>query len=111
MSRPAILETTAVGAAYAAGLAVGFWKDIGELSAKWQLDKQWTPAMAPEARAVLASRWKKAVHKSMGWVGGGSGKEENGEKGESGKSAFAALPAWLPPFVTGAAIVALLLRR
>lgn len=66
--RPKVTETTALGAAYAAGLAVGFWNDLGELSANWAEDKRWEPAMEEEERARQLRLWKKAVTKSMDWV-------------------------------------------
>jgi glycerol kinase len=66
--RPKVVETTALGAAYAAGLAVGFWKDLGELSANWSEDKRWEPAMEPAERDRQMRLWKKAVTKAMDWV-------------------------------------------
>ncbi|MDP5226030.1 MULTISPECIES: glycerol kinase GlpK [Arthrobacter] len=66
--RPVVTETTALGAAYAAGLAVGFWKDLGELSANWGEDKRWEPRMDEAERARQLRLWKKAVTKSMEWV-------------------------------------------
>ena len=66
--RPKIAETTALGAAYAAGLAVGFWKDYGELRANWGMDKQWKPSMSMEKRHTLYSGWKKAVKKTFDWI-------------------------------------------
>ena len=68
VARPAIAETTAVGAAYAAGLAVGFWADTGELKGKWRQDKAWAPAMAQTERAALLRGWRRAVAKSLGWI-------------------------------------------
>ncbi|MFJ3957819.1 glycerol kinase GlpK [Arthrobacter sp. NPDC090010] len=66
--RPVVTETTALGAAYAAGLAVGFWKDLGELSANWGEDKRWEPQMDEAERDRQLRLWKKAVTKSMDWV-------------------------------------------
>jgi glycerol kinase len=66
--RPKIAETTALGAAYAAGLAVGFWDNPEDLRANWQTDKTWQPAMALETRENLFSGWKKAVKRTFGWV-------------------------------------------
>lgn len=66
--RPKVTETTALGAAYAAGLAVGFWNDLGELSSNWAEDKRWEPAMEEDERARQLRLWKKAVTKSMDWV-------------------------------------------
>ena len=66
--RPVVAETTALGAAYAAGLAVGFWSDLDELRANWQEDRRWTPAMDEAERARLDRSWKKAVTKTLDWV-------------------------------------------
>ena len=66
--RPEVVETTALGAAYAAGLAVGFWKDLDEVAAHWREDRRWQPAMAAEERERLYRLWKKAVTKTMDWV-------------------------------------------
>jgi len=66
--RPKVVETTALGAAYAAGLAVGFWKDLGELSANWGEDKRWEPQLPAEEQERQLRLWKKAVTKSMDWV-------------------------------------------
>ena len=66
--RPKIEETTALGAAYAAGLAVGFWEDLTELRSKWAVDKKFTPNMAERKRNELLKYWKKAITKSKGWI-------------------------------------------
>jgi glycerol kinase len=66
--RPKVAETTALGAAYAAGLAVGFWKDFTELRSNWGQDKQWTPNMASDQRGKLYLGWKKAVTRTFDWV-------------------------------------------
>ncbi|MFT4245370.1 MAG: glycerol kinase GlpK [Micrococcaceae bacterium] len=66
--RPEIIETTALGAAYAAGLAVGYWKDLGELEANWAEDKRWEPKMDEKERDRLLRNWKKAVTKTFDWV-------------------------------------------
>lgn len=66
--RPVITETTALGAAYAAGLAVGFWQDTDGLAAHWKADKCWKSRMKPEIRNREYSRWKKAVKRSLDWV-------------------------------------------
>jgi glycerol kinase len=66
--RPVIQETTALGAAYAAGLATGYWKDTDELCANWAEDHRWIPALAEEKRATLYHFWKKAVTRSFDWV-------------------------------------------
>ncbi|MBE1514536.1 glycerol kinase GlpK [Nesterenkonia halotolerans] len=66
--RPKVTETTALGAAYAAGLAVGFWSDTDELAANWAEDKRWEPAMDEEERARQLRLWKKAVTRTFDWV-------------------------------------------
>ena len=62
-------ETTALGAAYGAGLAEGFWNDLDDLKARWQEAHRWTPAMAETERERLYRRWNRAVERSLGWVG------------------------------------------
>jgi glycerol kinase len=66
--RPLVKETTALGAAYAAGLAVGFFHDTDELVANWAVDRQWEPKMDRESRERLYRFWKKAVTRSFDWV-------------------------------------------
>jgi glycerol kinase len=66
--RPKVAETTALGAAYAAGLAVGFFKETDELRSNWQVDRTWKPALGAEEREKLYREWKKAVTKSFDWV-------------------------------------------
>ncbi|HEY1749770.1 MAG TPA: glycerol kinase GlpK [Caulobacteraceae bacterium] len=66
--RPAVTETTALGAAYAAGLAVGFWPDVATLRAQWRKDAEWTPAMAAARREAEYRQWKKAVARTLDWV-------------------------------------------
>ncbi|WP_404291458.1 glycerol kinase GlpK [Glutamicibacter arilaitensis] len=66
--RPKVTETTALGAAYAAGLAVGFWKGLGELETNWSEDKRWVPAMGEEERERSLRLWKKAVTRTFDWV-------------------------------------------
>jgi len=66
--RPVVAETTALGAAYAAGLAVGFWKDFSELRANWGKDKEWKPKMEATLREKLYKGWKKAVERTFGWI-------------------------------------------
>jgi glycerol kinase len=65
--RPAVTETTALGAAYAAGLAVGFWKDRSELKERWAEDKRWEPQMGDEEREAGLAKWRKAVERSLDW--------------------------------------------
>ena len=69
--RPAVAQTTALGAAYAAGLAVGFWRGLDELRGLWREDRRWQPRMDEAARAKLYAGWKKAVTRSFGWLDGG----------------------------------------
>jgi glycerol kinase len=66
--RPKVAETTALGAAYAAGLAVGFWSNTDEMRANWQVDHTWEPAMDDAKRAELYKGWKKAVTRTFDWV-------------------------------------------
>jgi glycerol kinase len=66
--RPAVAETTALGAAYAAGLATGMWKEQEDLRENWVEDKRWTPSMDPEQREREYRHWKRAVTKSFDWV-------------------------------------------
>jgi glycerol kinase len=65
--RPAMTETTALGAAYAAGLAVGFWPDLDTLRAMWQADRTWKPAMSAAERDRGLALWHRAVERAMGW--------------------------------------------
>jgi glycerol kinase len=65
--RPKVAETTALGAAYLAGLAVGYWKDEAEISRNWILDQEFKPAMAQQDRERRYARWKKAVERSLDW--------------------------------------------
>lgn len=66
--RPVVAETTALGAAYAAGLAVGYWDGLDDLRANWQEDRRWEPRMEESERERLIRNWKKAVQKSLDWV-------------------------------------------
>ncbi len=66
--RPKVAETTALGAAYAAGLAVGFWREVEDLRANWGMDKQWEPNMDPATRDREYALWKKAVTRTFNWV-------------------------------------------
>ncbi|MFC1879960.1 glycerol kinase GlpK [Thermodesulfobacteriota bacterium] len=66
--RPQVSETTALGAAYAAGLAVGFWSGLDELRQNWAEDKTWHPAMAPAVREKYYREWKKAVDRTFNWM-------------------------------------------
>jgi glycerol kinase len=66
--RPKITETTALGAAYLAGLATGFWKDATEISAQWQMDRRFEPQLSGSQRDAKLTRWREAVGRSKGWV-------------------------------------------
>jgi glycerol kinase len=66
--RPKVNETTALGAAYAAGLAVGFWEGEDQLRANWEFDTKWSPRMEPSERARLVASWEKAVDRTLGWI-------------------------------------------
>jgi len=68
VSRPVVAETTALGAAYAAGLAVGFWRDTDELKANWNEDERWQPEWSDEQRAEGYAGWHKAVERTLDWV-------------------------------------------
>ena len=66
--RPKVIETTALGAAYAAGLAVGYWASTADITSNWGEDKRWLPGMAEERRTALYGKWNKAVARSRNWV-------------------------------------------
>ncbi len=66
--RPKVAETTALGAAYAAGLAVGFWEKVEDLRANWGVDKTWEPIMDDAKRAELFDGWLEAVKRTFGWI-------------------------------------------
>lgn len=65
--RPKCIETTALGAAYAAGLAVGYWKDTSDLVANWRVEKRWSPLMPRDERNRIVAKWSKAVARSLDW--------------------------------------------
>src|SRR6476659_5306751 len=66
--RPVVAETTALGAAYLAGLAVGYWKDLSDISRNWALDREFKPQMSAELREERYSQWREAVKRSLGWA-------------------------------------------
>jgi glycerol kinase len=68
VSRPVVAETTALGAAYAAGLAVGFWKSTDELRSNWNESRRWTPQWSPQQRDEGYAKWGKAVSRTLDWV-------------------------------------------
>jgi glycerol kinase len=68
VSRPVVAETTALGAAYAAGLAVGFWRNTDELRANWRESRRWEPSWSADRREAGYAGWKKAVSRTLDWV-------------------------------------------
>jgi glycerol kinase len=66
--RPRVAETTALGAAYLAGLAVGFWKNQSEIAAQWQTDRRFVPAMKTAPRKALVAGWTKALQRARHWI-------------------------------------------
>lgn len=66
--RPIVAETTALGAAYLAGLAVGYWADLNDVATNWALDREFTPHMEPKTRETLTRGWERAVQRSLGWA-------------------------------------------
>jgi glycerol kinase len=66
--RPAVTETTALGAAYLAGLGIGFWKSTNELAARWQIEKRFEPLMSRESASSRLEEWARAVTRSKDWV-------------------------------------------
>jgi glycerol kinase len=66
--RPKMTETTALGAAYGAGLAAGLWSGLDEIADLWAEDARWSPAMGDHERTRLHNRWEQAVQRSLGWV-------------------------------------------
>ena len=66
--RPVVTETTAMGAAFLAGLAVGFWRDREEIAARWRMDRRFEPAMDPAAREEACAHWDRAVERALGWA-------------------------------------------
>jgi glycerol kinase len=95
--RPVVAETTALGAAYAAGLATGFWSGLDELKAQWKVDMVFSPAMPQETVRALAHNWDRAVSRTLGWAKSvqSTAKEDEllpppSREGEFGSSAAAA---------------------
>jgi glycerol kinase len=68
ITRPLITETTALGAAYAAGLAVGFWKNIDELKKQWKQSRRWSSTTTDADRARGYEGWKKAIERTLNWA-------------------------------------------
>jgi glycerol kinase len=67
VARPSVAETTALGAAYLAGLAVGYWKDLDDIRRNWVLDREFTPVMDATRREILYAGWRRAVERARGW--------------------------------------------
>ena len=65
--RPAVTETTALGAAYLAGLAVGFWKSVDAITGQWQVDRRFEPGMPADRAAAIRTRWNEAVERAKAW--------------------------------------------
>jgi glycerol kinase len=68
--RPAVTETTALGAAYLAGLTTGFWGSTDEISARWRVERRFEPTMSRDAAAARMHEWSRAVERSLGWASG-----------------------------------------
>ena len=66
--RPIVRETTALGAAYLAGLAVGYWSDLNDVSRNWAIDKEFAPHMAEAERQQRYAKWKKGVERALAWA-------------------------------------------
>ena len=66
--RPKVAETTSLGAAYAAGLAVGYWDNFDELRQNWGVDREWQPDLADDQRQQYSTNWKKAINRSLDWI-------------------------------------------
>ena len=66
--RPGCIETTALGAAYLAGLAVGFWKDMDQIRKNWRCEREFRPDMDPEKREGLLKEWSRAVNSVISWT-------------------------------------------
>ncbi len=69
VERPVVRETTALGAAYLAGLAIGYWRDIAEIESNWALDRRFEPSMSADRRRSMLDGWHRAVERSRGWAG------------------------------------------
>jgi glycerol kinase len=66
--RPQVTETTALGAAYLAGLATGFWSGADEIAAQWKADRRFEPRLPPSQRVAKLARWRQAVERAKGWA-------------------------------------------
>jgi glycerol kinase len=70
--RPQITETTALGAAYLAGLAVGYWKDVGEIQDQWKLERRFTPTLDADAVKTHVQGWQRAINAGKAWADAGA---------------------------------------
>ena len=68
VQRPSVSQTTALGAAYLAGLAVGFWKSMAEISRNWALEREFRPQLSARQRKACLAQWEKAVERSKNWL-------------------------------------------
>ena len=68
VERPVVAETTALGAACLAGLAIGYWSDTAEIEANWALDRRFEPSMSDDERRARIDGWRRAVERSRGWA-------------------------------------------
>jgi glycerol kinase len=66
--RPVVAETTALGAAYLAGLAVGYWSDLTDVARNWALDREFVPTMPAQEREARYAQWQEAVRRTLGWA-------------------------------------------
>jgi glycerol kinase len=79
--RPAVVETTALGAAYLAGLAVGFWKDVGAVATQWKAERTFEPAMSRVRVAELRARWNEALARAKAWEPDGGERRKRASRG------------------------------
>ncbi|MDB5756105.1 MAG: glpK [Massilia sp.] len=79
--RPEVTETTALGAAYLAGLAIGFWESREEIAGQWRAERQFNPAMSADRLEGLLATWARAVERSRGWAVGLLGSDPLGRRG------------------------------
>lgn len=107
--RPTVIETTALGSAYAAGIAVGFWESTADVVDNWQVSRAWKPTMAEGDRAHLVRQWDKAVQRTLGWT------DDVPDTAAAGASTSVCTRSLLGGFAVGAAAAAavclLLCRR
>jgi glycerol kinase len=69
VTRPVVTETTALGAAYLAGLGVGLWPDLASLAQQWRIDREFEPGISADEAAARMARWRRAVERAKGWEG------------------------------------------